>query len=170
VFARTHSASRTEKETTEIHAVLNPALKPSNIAAIMRILSVIIILATVGLTGLNNESQAQTVRDDSGETYFLSSVRSLCGPRAQVYLAPHSAKVVLSGEYLEDRNLDSIARNIALSGLNVFSDSEYFAVSIQDSKGFRLRRSASLNSLHLYFVALPSTVAHFSLGVSHYNG
>ena len=38
-------------------------------------------------------------------------------------------------KYLEDRNLDSIARNIALSGLNVFPDSEYFAVSIQDSKG-----------------------------------
>jgi hypothetical protein len=87
--------------------VLNPALKPPIVATIMRILSVITILATVGLTSLNNESQAQTVRDDSGETYFLSSVRSLCGPRAQVYLAPHSAKVVLSGEYLEDRNLDS---------------------------------------------------------------
>jgi hypothetical protein len=101
----------------------------------MKIFSVITILATVGLAGLNNESQAQTVRDDSGETYFLSSVRSLCGPSAQVYLAPHSAKVVLSGEYLEDRNLDSMARNIALSGLNVFPDSEYFAVSIQDSKG-----------------------------------
>ena len=101
----------------------------------MRILSVIVILATVGLAGLNNKSQAQTVRDDSGETYFLSSVRSLCGPRAQVYLAPHSAKVVLSGEYLEDRNLDSIARNIALSGLNVFTDSTYFDVWVQDSKG-----------------------------------
>ena len=42
---------------------------------------------------------------------------------------------LFSGEYLEDRNLDSIARNIALSGLNVFTDSEYFAVSLQDSKG-----------------------------------
>ena len=118
-----------------MHVVLNFALKLLIVATIMRILSVITILATVGLAGLNNESQAQTVRDDSGETYFVSSVRSLCGPRAQVYLAPHSAKVVLSGEYLEDRNLDSIARNIALSGLNVFPDSEYFAVSIQDSKG-----------------------------------
>ena len=118
-----------------MHVVLNFALKLPIVATIMRILSVITILATVGLAGLNNESQAQTVRDDSGETYFVSSVRSLCGPRAQVYLAPHSAKVVLSGEYLEDRNLDSIARNIALSGLNVFPDSEYFAVSIQDSKG-----------------------------------
>ena len=115
--------------------MLNSFLKPPIIAAIMRIFSVIIILATVGLAGLNNESKAQTVRDDSGETYFLSSVRSLCGPRAQVYLAPHSAKVVLSGEYLEDRNLDSMARNIALSGLNVFPNSEYFAVSIQDSQG-----------------------------------
>jgi len=111
------------------------SVKAADIATIIIIFCVITILATVGLAGLNNESQAQTVRDDSGETYFLSSVRSLCGPKAQVYLAPHSAKVVLSGEYLEDRNLDSIARNIALSGLNVFPDSEYFAVSIQDSKG-----------------------------------
>jgi hypothetical protein len=43
--------------------------------------------------------------------------------------------MLFSGEYLEDRNLDSIARNIALSGLNVFPDSEHFAVSIQDSQG-----------------------------------
>ena len=42
---------------------------------------------------------------------------------------------LFSGEYLEDRNLDSIARNIALSGLNVFSDSTYFDVWVQDSKG-----------------------------------
>jgi len=59
-----------------MHVVLNFALKPPIVAAIMRILSVITILATVGLAGLNNESQAQTVRDDSGETYFVSSVRS----------------------------------------------------------------------------------------------
>ena len=115
--------------------MLNSVLNPPIVAAVMRILSVITILTTVVLTGVNNESQAQTVRDDSGETYFLSSVRSLCGPRAQVYLAPHSAKVVLSGEYLADRNLDSIARNIALSGLNVFTDSTYFDVWVQDSKG-----------------------------------
>ena len=121
--------------TGKITGPLNSVLKTPIVATIIKIFSVITILATVSLAGLNNESQAQTVRDDSGETYFVSSVRSLCGPRAQVYLAPHSAQVVLSGEYLEDRNLDSIARNIALSGLNVFPDSEYFAVSIQDSKG-----------------------------------
>jgi len=101
----------------------------------MKNIIAVIIMAGVSLTGTASKSQAQTVRDDSGETYFASCVRQLCGPRAQIYLAPHSAKVILSGEYLEDRNLDAIARNIALSGLNVFPDSDYFSVSIQDSKG-----------------------------------
>jgi hypothetical protein len=137
-----------------------PALQGIDRAFLMKII-IAMILMTAATSVPGSRSQAQTVRDDSGENYFLSSVRSLCGPRAQVYLAPYSAKVVLSGEYLEDRNLDSIARNIALSGLNVFPDSEYFAVSIQDSKGSGCAESASLNSLHLYFVALPSTVAHF---------
>ena len=59
---------------------------------------------------------------------------SVIPPRAQVYLAPHSAKVVLSGEYLEDHNLDSVARNIALSGLNVFPDSAYFGFRIDLAK------------------------------------
>jgi hypothetical protein len=34
-----------------------------------------------------------------------------------------------------NRNLDSVARSIALSGLNVFPDSAYFSVVVQDSKG-----------------------------------
>jgi hypothetical protein len=101
----------------------------------MRILSAIIVAATISLAGLTSESQAQTVRDNSGETYFQNVVRQLCGPRAEIYLAPHSAKIILSGEYLEDRNLDAVARNIAISGLNIFSDSTYFDVWVQDSKG-----------------------------------
>jgi hypothetical protein len=115
--------------------ILNPPLKPPIIATIMKILSVITVIATIGLAGLTNESQAQTVRDNSGETYFQNVVRQLCGPRAEVYLAPHSAKIILSGEYLEDRNLDAVARNIAISGLNIFPDSAYFDVLVQDSKG-----------------------------------
>lgn len=58
----------------------------------MKTIIAIILMTAASLT--TSKSQAQTVRDDSGENYFLSSVRSLCGPRAQVYLAPHSAKVV----------------------------------------------------------------------------
>lgn len=101
----------------------------------MKILSVIAAIAAIGMAGLTSESQAQTVRDDSGETYFQSCVRQLCGPRAEVYLAPHSAQIILSGEYLQDRNLDAIARNLAISGLNVFPQSAYFDVTVQDSKG-----------------------------------
>jgi hypothetical protein len=118
-----------------MHGVLNSALKISIIFTITTILTVITIIATIGLAGLTNESQAQTVRDNSGETYFQNVVRQLCGPRAEVYLAPHSAKIILSGEYLEDRNLDAVARNIAISGLNIFPDSAYFDVLVQDSKG-----------------------------------
>ena len=121
--------------TGKITGPLNSALKTPIVTTIIRIFSVITVLATVGLAGLNNESQAQTVRDDSGENYFRSCVSALCGPRAEIYLAPHSARIVLSGEYLQKRNLDGIANNLAISGLNVFSDSTYFDVWVQDSKG-----------------------------------
>jgi hypothetical protein len=94
-----------------------------------------VILMTTASFASASKSQAQTVRDDSGENYFRSCVNALCGPRAEIYLAPHSARIVLSGEYLQNRNLDGIANNLAISGLNVFSDSAYFDVWVQDSKG-----------------------------------
>jgi hypothetical protein len=100
----------------------------------MKIIIAMILMTAACLTPAS-KSQAQTVRDDSGENYFRSCVNALCGPRAEIHLAPHSARIVLSGEYLQDRNLDSIANNLAISGLNVFSDSTYFDVWVQDSKG-----------------------------------
>jgi hypothetical protein len=82
-----------------------------------------------------SKSQAQTVRDSSGQEYFERAAKTACGPRAQVELGPHSASVYLSGEYLENRNLDSVARNLAIDGLNAFPESKYFSVTVQDSKG-----------------------------------
>jgi hypothetical protein len=80
-------------------------------------------------------SQAQTVRDDSGGQYFLHVAQQLCGPRVEVRIGPSSAFVYLSGEYLEDRNLNAIARNLAIAGLNSYSESHSFYVEVQDSKG-----------------------------------
>ena len=101
----------------------------------MKILSVLATIATIAVVGPTNESQAQTVQDDSGDTYFQSRVEQLCGPRAKVYLAPHSATIVLSGEYIQNRNLDTVAHNLAISGLSIFPNSAYFAVRVQDSRG-----------------------------------
>jgi hypothetical protein len=96
----------------------------------MKTIFAIISIMLIGLAG------AQTVRDDSAEQYFAGEVRALCGPRAEIYMGPHSATIVLSGEYLEDRNLNATARNLALAGLYAYPDGGYyFSVSIQDSKG-----------------------------------
>jgi hypothetical protein len=83
-----------------------------------------------------SRSQAQTVRDDnSGQAYLEHAARVLCGPRARVFVSPTSASVILSGEYLADRNLNEVARNLAIDGLNAFPDSPSFSVFVQDSKG-----------------------------------
>jgi hypothetical protein len=39
-----------------------------------------------------------------------------------------------SGEYLENRNLDSIARDLAQAGLDAFSESNSFYVKVQEFK------------------------------------
>jgi hypothetical protein len=52
-----------------------------------------------------------------------------------VTLYPHSALVYLSGEYLENRNLDGVANNLAIDALNAFPEAQYFSVKVQDSKG-----------------------------------
>src|SRR5260370_42247836 len=94
----------------------------------------VLIMTAVGLMSAS-KSQAQTVRDNSGQEYFQRAAATLCGPRVQVRLGPHSAFVFLSGEYLEDRNLDAVARNLAIDGLNAFPESQSFYVKVQDSKG-----------------------------------
>jgi hypothetical protein len=94
-----------------------------------------ILMAAVSVS-LTTKSQAQTAQDsNSGQAYFEHAARVLCGPRARVLVSPDSASVILSGEYLQDRNLNEVARNLALDGLNAFPDSSSFSVFIQDSKG-----------------------------------
>jgi len=82
-----------------------------------------------------SKSQAQTVRDNSGQEYFERAATALCGPRVHVSVSSDSAFVSLSGEYLQNRNLNEVARNLALDGLNAFPDSPSFYVVVQDSKG-----------------------------------
>src|SRR6266481_1593921 len=95
-----------------------------------------VTLMTVASLASASKSQAQTVRDDnSGQAYFEHAAKVLCGPRARVLVSPDSASVILSGEYLQDRNLNEVARNLALDGLNAFPDSPSFSVFVQDSKG-----------------------------------
>jgi hypothetical protein len=80
-------------------------------------------------------SQAQTVSDNSGQQYFLQVATTTCGPKVDVRLGPPSVLVYLSCEYLENRNLDSIASDLAQAGLDAFSESNSFYVKVQDSKG-----------------------------------
>jgi hypothetical protein len=91
------------------------------------LLSIIVALAT---------SQAQTVQDsNSGQAYFENAARVLCGSNARVSVSVDSAFIYLSGEHLQNRNLDEVARNLALAGLNAYPDSSSFSVFIEDSKG-----------------------------------
>jgi len=101
----------------------------------MKMIIAVILMTAVSLSP-TSKSQAQTVRDDnSGQAYFEHAARVLCGPKARVLVSPTSASVILSGEYLADRNLNEVARNLALDGLNAFPDSHSFSVFVQDSKG-----------------------------------
>jgi hypothetical protein len=101
----------------------------------MKKIVVMILMAVVSFAP-TSKSQAQTVRDDnSAQAYFEKAARVLCGPRARVSVSATSASVFLSGEYLPDRNLNEVARNLALDGLNAFPDSPSFYVYVEDSKG-----------------------------------
>src|SRR5260221_2829086 len=101
----------------------------------MKTIIAAIFITAVSLTP-TIKSQAQTVRDDNaGEVYFEKQARVLCGARAHIYVSATSATVMLSGEYIQDRNLNEVARNLALEGLNAFPESPSFTVTIQDSKG-----------------------------------
>jgi len=101
----------------------------------MKTIIAVILLTAVSLASAS-KSQAQTVRDDnSAQAYFEKAARVLCGPRARVSVSATSASVFLSGEYLPDRNLNEVARNLALDGLNAFPDSNSFYVYVEDSKG-----------------------------------
>ena len=101
----------------------------------MKTIIAMILMTTVSLAPAS-KSQAQTVRDNNpGQAYFENAARVLCGPRARVSVSATSASVFLSGEYLADRNLNEVARNLAIDGLNAFPDSPSFYVYVEDSKG-----------------------------------
>jgi hypothetical protein len=123
-----------QKVTTEIHAVLKDNERPSiwKNDGLMKTIIVVIFIMAVSFA---SRSQAQTVRDTSGQDYFELAAEKLCGPRVQVRLGPHSALVYLSGECLENRNLNEVARNLAIDGLNAFPESQSFYVKVQDTKG-----------------------------------
>jgi hypothetical protein len=102
---------------------------------VMKTIIAMILMTAAGLAS-TSKSQAQTVRDNnSGQAYLERAARVLCGPRARVSVSATSASVFLFGEYLADRNLNEVARNLALDGLNAFPDSPSFSVFVQDSKG-----------------------------------
>jgi hypothetical protein len=101
----------------------------------MKTIIALILMTTVNLVPVS-KSQAQTVRDDnSGQAYVERAARVLCGPRAHVSVSATCASVYLSGEYLQDRNLNEVARNLAIDDLNAFPDSPSFYVYVEDSKG-----------------------------------
>ena len=100
----------------------------------MKTIIAIILMTMVSLT--TSKSRAQAVQDsNSAQVYFENAVRQLCGPRARVSVSADSASVFLSGEYLQNRNLDEVARNLAIDGRNAFPDSSSFYVFVEDSKG-----------------------------------
>jgi len=102
----------------------------------MKLAVALVVLALAGFVETAQESKAQTVRDNSGgRTYFENAVKALCGFGAHISVSSDSAFIFLSGECVENRNLNEIARNLALDGLNAFPDSEYFYVDIEDLKG-----------------------------------
>jgi hypothetical protein len=54
--------------------------------------------------------------------------------RANVRFSSDRAYVYVSGEYLQNRNLNEVAHDLALDGLNAFPGSRSFYVEVQDSK------------------------------------
>ena len=93
----------------------------------------IFIMMAVGLASAS-KSQAQTVGDKTGQAYFERAAASLCGPRVHVRFSSDRAYVYVSGEYLQNRNLNEVAHDLALDGLNAFPGSRSFYVEVQDSK------------------------------------
>ena len=80
-----------------------------------------------------SKSQAQTVSDKTGQAYFERAAATLCGPRVHVTFSSDRAYVYV-GEYLENRNLNEVAHDLALDGLYAFPKSRSFYVEVQDSK------------------------------------
>jgi len=81
-----------------------------------------------------SKSQAQTAADKAGQAYFERAAAILCGPGVHVRFSTDRAYVYVSGEHLENRNLNEVALELAHDGLNDFPKSRSFYVEVQDSK------------------------------------
>jgi hypothetical protein len=94
----------------------------------------VLIMMAVGIMSAS-KSQAQTAPDKAGQAYFERAAATVCGPGVHVRFSTDRAYVYVSGEYLENRNLNEVAHYLALEGLNAFPKSRSFYVEVQDSKG-----------------------------------
>jgi|ERR1700756_1433503 hypothetical protein len=92
----------------------------------------VLIMMAAGLASAS-KSQAQTVPDKKGQAYFERAAATLCGPRVHVRFSSDRAYVYVSGEHLQNRNLNEVAHDLALDGLNAFPESRSFYVEVQDS-------------------------------------
>jgi hypothetical protein len=93
----------------------------------------VLTMLVIGLT-FAGKSEAQSDRDKTGQAYFERAAAILCGPRVHVRFSTDRAYVYVLGEYLENRNLNEVAHNLALDGLSAFPKSRSFYVEVQDSK------------------------------------
>jgi len=94
----------------------------------------VLIMMALGLMSAS-KSQAQPVRDKTGRAYFERAAATLCGPKVHVTFSSDRAYVYVSGDFLENRNLNEVAHSLALDGLDDFPKSKSFYVEVQDSKG-----------------------------------
>jgi hypothetical protein len=97
------------------------------------IITVLIMMAVGSMSA--SKSQAQTVPDKTGQAYFERAAATLCGPKVHVTFSSDRAYVYVSGDFLENRNLNEVALELAHDGLNDFPKSRSFYVEVQDSKG-----------------------------------
>jgi hypothetical protein len=106
--------------------------KAAQIFMLKTIITVLIMMVVGQIS--SSKSQAQTDRDKRGQAYFERAAAILCGPGVHVRFSTDRAYVYVSGEYLENRNLNEVAHSLALDGLNAFPKSRSFYVEVQDSK------------------------------------
>jgi hypothetical protein len=99
---------------------------------IVKTIITVLIMMAIGLMSAS-KSQGQADRDTKGQAYFERAAATLCGHSSAREVSTDRAYVYV-GEYLENRNLNELAHNLALDGLNAFPKSRSFYVEVQDSK------------------------------------
>src|SRR5258708_16501491 len=90
---------------------------------------IVIIMMAVGLMSAS-KSQAQSVRDKTGQAYFERAAATLCGPKVHVTFSSDRAYVYVSDDFLENRNLTEATLNLALDDLNDFPDCRSFYLDV----------------------------------------